>query len=402
MDQAEFVQELKTKIIDAVSRCRNCNSCYSVCPLYESTRGYQVQGPSGILQAIYYAIRWDELKGGEKEALRDILYACTTCYSCVLKCKSSASGVPLLDAIEGGRSLLVESMVGPMPGQRKVLKSLEQKGNPYEEAPSKRLDWLKGFEQESRLSYRLLPEQKAEILLYVGCTPSYNRDLHSVASSVVKLLEAIGANYGILREERCCGSPAKQLGDEGLFEEFSNQNLERFRESGIRKVITISPHCYHTFIHDYMEGIKEFEVQHYTQFFAEMIEKGHLSPKRKIERVVAYHDSCYLGKRNNVYEPPRKILEHIPGVKVVEMKRQRDNALCCGGGGGRVWIDVEEINRLSESRVREALDAGADTLSTACPWCHMQLEDGIKTAGCEGKVDIQDVAELLAESVERS
>jgi Fe-S oxidoreductase len=106
-----------------------------------------------------------------------------------------------------------------------------------------------------------------------------------------------------------------------------------------------------------------------------------------------------LGKRNDVYEAPRRILKHIPGVKVVEMKRQRDNGLCCGGGGGRVWIDVEEISRLSESRVREALDAGADTLSTACPWCHIQLEDGVKTAGCEGRVDVREVAELLAESL---
>ena len=220
MNQDEFVSSLKEKILDAVSRCRNCNFCYSVCPLFESTRGFQVQGPSGILQAIFYALRWDELKGEEKETLRDILYACTTCYSCVLKCKSSSSGVPLLDAIEGGRSLLVESMIGPMPGQRKVLKSLEQRGNPYEGLPSRRLDWLKGFEQGRRLSYRLLPDQKAEILLYVGCTPSYNPDLYGIASSVVALMEAIGAQYGILREEQCCGSPARQLGEEGLFQEF--------------------------------------------------------------------------------------------------------------------------------------------------------------------------------------
>ena len=399
MNQDEFVSSWKEKILDAVSRCRNCNFCYSVCPLFESTRGFQVQGPSGILQAISYAIRWDELKGEEKETLRDILYACTTCYSCVLKCKSSSSGVPLLDAIEGGRALLVESMIGPMPGQRKVLKSLEQKGNPYEGLPSRRLDWLKGFEQGKRLSYRFIPDQKAEILLYVGCTPSYNPDLHGIASSVVALMEAIGVRYGILREEQCCGSPARQLGEEGLFQEFSSQNMKIFRESGVRKIITISPHCYHAFIHDYPEGIKEFEVEHYTQFFAGMIETGHLVPKRKIERVVAYHDSCYLGKRNDVYEAPRRILKHIPGVKVVEMKRQRDNGLCCGGGGGRVWIDVEEISRLSESRVREALDAGADTLSTACPWCHIQLEDGVKTAGCEGRVDVREVAELLAESL---
>lgn len=340
MNQNEFVENVKKKITDAVSRCRNCNFCYAVCPLFESTRGFQIQGPSGIIQAIYYAIKWDELKGEEKQSLRDILYACTTCYSCVLTCKKSSSGVPLLDAIEGGRSLLVELMAGPMPEQRKVLKSLEQKGNPYEEPQSRRLDWLKDFEQGKRLSYRILPDQKAEILLYVGCTPSYNQDLRGVASSIVQLLEAMGAEYGILNEERCCGSPARQLGEEGLFEEFSNRNMRLFKESGVRTIITISPHCYHTFVNDYPKDIKEFEVKHYSQFFAEAIEKGHLVPKKKIERVVTYHDSCYLGKRNEVYEAPRKILKYIPGLKMVEMKRHRDNGLCCGGGevgSGSTW-----------------------------------------------------------------
>ena len=398
MREDQFVDELKEMIVDIARRCRNCNYCYSVCPLFESTRGFQVQGPSGILQAIRYGIRWGELEGEEKEILRDILYACTTCYSCVLKCKSSGPGVPLLDGIEGGRKLLVELMIGPMPEQIKVLESLEQNGNPYDEPPSKRLDWLRDLENERSLRYKLLGEG-AEVLLYVGCTPSYNEGIKDVARAVVKLLEEVGADYGILKEERCCGSPARRMGEEGLFEDLSTENLEAFEQSGVRKIITISPHCYNTFVNEYPEAMKGFEIQHYTEFFADAIERGSLVPKLRIEKKVTYHDPCYLGKRNGVYDAPRKILMSIPGVQLVEMKRNRDNSLCCGGGGGRMWIEVEEVKRLSESRVEEAMAVGAEVIATACPWCHIQLEDAVKTTGNEGKIEVKEVAELLASSL---
>jgi len=399
VNEGRYVDELKELIVDVARRCRNCNYCYTVCPLFESSRGFQVQGPSGILQAIRYAIRWGELEGKEKEVLREILYACTTCYSCVLKCKASGPGVPLLDGIEGGRRLLIELMIGPMPEQIKVLESLEQEGNPYDELASRRLDWLKELERERQLSYKLLPAEGVEVLLYVGCTPSYNEGVQRVACSVVRLLEEIGASYGILSEEKCCGSPAKRMGEEGLFEDFCNENLESFKECGIQTIITISPHCYNTFVNEYPKAINEFKIQHYTELFAELIERGALVPKSRIEKVVTYHDPCYLGKRNGVYDAPRKILGSISGVGFVEMRRNRDDSLCCGGGGGRMWIETEEINRLSETRVREALDVGAQIVAVACPWCYIQLKDAVKTTGNEGKIEVRDVAELLAETI---
>ncbi|MBW2040322.1 MAG: (Fe-S)-binding protein, partial [Deltaproteobacteria bacterium] len=215
-----------------------------------------------------------------------------------------------------------------------------------------------------------------------------------------RLLEEVGANYGILNEERCCGSPARRMGEEGLFEDLSNDNLEAFRQSDVQIIITISPHCYNTYINEYPEATNGLKIQHYTEFFSEAIERGDLVPKSKIEKVLTYHDPCYLGKKNEVYEAPRKILKSIPGVKFVEMKRNRDNSLCCGGGGGRMWIETEEINRLSETRINEALAEGAEIIATACPWCHIQLEDAVKTTGSEGKIEVKDVAELLAESIE--
>lgn len=385
MNEENIIDKLKETIVDIAQRCRNCNNCYSVCPLFESTRGFQVQGPSGILQAISYAIKWDELEGDEKEILRDILYACTTCYSCVLKCKSRASGVPILDAIEGGRKLLVELMIGPMPKQIKVLESLEQEGNPYDELASKRLDWLKDLEKEKLLNHKLLPGHKAEILLYVGCTSSYNVSLKDVASSVVELLEAVNADYGLLKQEKCCGNPAKRIGEEGLFQELAKKNIEEFKESGVQTILTISPHCLNTFINEYPEDIKRFKIRHYTEFFAQAIEQKTLVPKNRIKKVVTYQDPCDLGKRLGIYGAPREILMNLPGISFVEMRRNRENSLCCGGGGGRMWIEVEEIQRLSETRVKEALALGAEMITTACPWCHIQLEDAVKTTGNERK-----------------
>jgi Fe-S oxidoreductase len=399
MEQTDFIEALKTKILEDCKRCRTCNFCYTTCPLYESSKGFLTRGPSGILSSIYYAISWDML-GETKKALRDILYACTTCGGCNLICKSSGPGTPAVEAIEAGRSLLVELMLGPMPEQIKVLESLQQVGNPYNEPPNKRLDWLKEMSEQSRLNYRLVPEEApVDVLLYVGCTPSYNVDIQKMAWSVVMLLESMELKYGILKEEKCCASPAKRMGEEGLFQDLSEENLKAFQATGAKTIITVSPHCYNTLTNEYPDGMRQFDVKHYTEFFEECIEEGRIVPKSHIDKTVTYHDPCYLGKKNSIYEAPRKILSAIPGLRFVEMKRNRENSLCCGGGGGRMWLDIEEVTRLSEIRVEEALAVGAQILATACPWCYLQMEDAIKTTDNEGKIELKDISELLLSSV---
>jgi Fe-S oxidoreductase len=393
------IENLKAKILDIVTRCRNCAYCEAVCPLFESTRGLLVQSPHGILETLYYAIIWNELKRENKQALRDILYACSTCFSCVLQCKISAGGVPLLDGIEAGRKLLVELMLGPMPEQINILESIRLNGNPYSKPASTRLNWLKELAQLEPLNYKILPKERSEILFFAGCAASYDLNLKNIVHSIVKLLEVSATDYGVLSGEWCCGCSARRMGEEGLFEEVSRKNMEAFIESGIKEIITVSPHCYNTFRNEYSGEIREITIKHYTEFFADLVKRGNLTPKLKVDKIVTYHDPCYLGKRNGVYDAPRRLISSIPGIKLVEMKRNRDNSLCCGGGGGRMWIDVEEINRLSETRVKEALEVGAEVIATACPWCHSQLEDAVKTTGSEGKVEVKDVAELLGESV---
>lgn len=399
MSEAAFVKELEAEILDTVRRCRSCMNCYTVCPLVESTRGFQTQGPHGIIRSIYYAIRWGEMSNESSEAIRDIVYLCSTCRSCEIKCKASAAGLPLVDIIEEGRKLLVEKMIGPLPDHIKVLESIEREGNPYEEPASARLGWLDTL-RERGLHPKILPDDgTSEILLFPGCTASYNESIQETARALVSTLEAAGIDWGVLKDDRCCASPARRIGEEGLFQEISEKNLKTFKSCGVKHIVTISPHCYNTFVSEYPEDMAGIKVQHYTQFLADLLNDGKLKLEKEIKKTVTYHDPCYLGKRNEIYEEPRSVLQAVPGLSLVEMKRNRQDSLCCGGGGGRMWAEVEEIHRLGEIRLAEAEAAGADLIATACPWCHIQLEDAIKVKGMADSMQVKDIAEIVAESI---
>jgi len=399
MSEDLYIEQTKDLILSVASRCRKCNYCYAVCPLYQSTRGFQVQGPSGILQAMAYAIKWELLTGDEKDDLRNIVYTCTTCNSCTLKCKASCTGIPVLDAIEKGRALLIEEMIGPVPEQKVVLESLFLKGNSYDMPPQKRLDWLKSFREERDLSIRLLPDGKpVDVLLFVGCTASYNSDVQDIARAMVAILEAAGLDYGILREEKCCGSPARRIGEEGLFEELSDYMVEKVMKVRPKRIVTLSPHCYNTFINEYPDAVKGVLVQHYTQFLAELTEKGILNIGTNGVGKITYHDPCYLSKQNQVFEEPRRVMKAMAGEDgFVEMAHHHADSLCCGGGGGRIFWDPEEVNRLSETRIQEAQNVGAEVIVTACPWCRIELEDAVKTLDVQGEVAVKDMAVMIAE-----
>ncbi|MBW2120751.1 MAG: (Fe-S)-binding protein [Deltaproteobacteria bacterium] len=388
-----FMEGLREVVLDAASRCRSCNSCFTVCPVFESTKGFMSQTPSGIMQSITYAIKWNLFGPEEKETLRDLLYLCTTCNACVLRCKSKSSGVPVLDAIEAGRKILREMMIGPLPAQRKPMKDIYGRGNPYGEGPEGRLDWL------GDLEVKRLPREKAAVLYYVGCTTAYEPDLHMLGRSLIRLFQYSGIDFGVLESETCCGEPARRMGDEALFQELAEQNTNRFREAGVKTIITTSPHCFSVFANEYPSLKGEFETQHYTQFLASLFEEKKPTFKKEFHRTVAYHDPCYLGKHNQIFDPPRELLEMVPGVELVEMRMTRDESLCCGGGGARMFAEVEEERRLSDMRVGQALEMGADVLATACPWCHTMLHTSVQNLGLMDKIKVMDVAEILDESL---
>ena len=394
LDEERFIEDLKEVVLDAAARCRNCNYCFTMCPLFESTRGFSSQTPSGIMQSINYAIKWDMLEGEEKETLRDLLYLCTTCNGCVLRCKAKATGVPVLDAIQAGRKILREMMIGPLPQQRKPIKDIYTRGNPYGERDEARLDWLEDSE------VKRLPGEKAAVLYYVGCTTAYEPNLHTLGRSLIGLLQFLDIDFGVLDGEVCCGEPARRMGDETLFQEMAERNMGKFKDSGIKTVITTSPHCFSAFLNEYPPEKGELEIQHYTQFLAKVLKEKRPRFKEGSPRTVTYHDPCYLGKHNEIFDPPRELLKMIPGLRLVEMKMTRDESLCCGGGGGRMFAEVEEERRLSDMRVGQALEAGADVLATACPWCFNMLGTSVQDLGFTDKIKVMDVAEILNESLE--
>lgn len=390
-------EELRKYILDAVTNCVNCRFCLPTCPLLDITEGWQSQGAAGITLALYTAVKWG-VEREYKEALRNLLFSCTTCRKCVLACKETCVGVDLLDAIDKGRQLFIEEMIGPMPQQKKALEFSERYGNPYGMLPSERKEWLKGLGVPN-----FSRGVGLEVLLYIGCTAPHDSRVADMARAVIKLLEKAQVQFGILEDEVCCGCPPLRMGEELLFEDLSEKNLNQFKSLGVKRIVTLSPHCFDTFINKYpkeeMQGIK---IQHYSQFLADLIEQKRLVFNSRIEKKVTYEDPCYLGRHNDIYEEPRKVLNSIPGIELVEFRRSRADSLCCGGGGGRMWVDFEaERERLANIRVREALDVGTEIIVTACPFCLINIEDGIKSVNVEDSLKVKDLAELMLYAIEK-
>jgi Fe-S oxidoreductase len=219
-----------------------------------------------------------------------------------------------------------------------------------------------------------------------------------VAKALVKSLFKAEVNFGILgNEETCCGSEVRRMGEEGLFEMLVEDNLNLFRKYGITQIVTISPHCYNVFKNEYQDS--EIEVKHYTQYVAELIDTGKLTFSNKVEKVVTYHDPCYLGRHNGIYDEPRRVLESIPGLELVEMPDSRESSLCCGGGGGRMWLETKKEERFADLRVKQALEVGAKVLVTACPYCLLNFEDSLLSMDIGDSMVIRDISELLLEAI---
>lgn len=314
------------------------------------------------------------------------LWSCTTCSTCGVRCPKDLAPYEFLIDI---RSMAVEE--GQIaPTIRDALESVFKNGNPWARIRSKRSEWLQGLNVKHA-------SQGVEILYYVGCTSAYDPRVQSVARSLVKCLEGAGLDFGILGdEESCCGSEVYGMGEKGLFDFLVEENMKIFNKYHIKKMVTSCPHGFHAFKNRYNQTT--FEVQHHTQLLAQLIESGKLSLTKGVDEKVIYHDPCFLGKQNGVYEEPRKIIESLPGVKLLEFDRSRARSLCCEGGGGRMWVDIPGP-RLAEIRVKEAVERGAEVLAVACPFCLLTMEDAVKTTGSEGKIQILDVAELLAQAL---
>src|SRR3990170_6282497 len=311
------------------------------------------------------------------------LWSCTTCSTCGVRCPKDLNPYEFLIDV---RSIAVEE--GQIaPTMRDALESIFKNGNPWGRIRGKRSEWLQALNVKHI-------SQGAEILYYVGCTSVYDPRIQSVAQSLVKCLEKAGLNFGVLGdEENCCGSEVYGMGEKGLFDFLVEENMKLFNKYNIKQVVTGCPHGFHVFKNRYNQT--NFEVQHHSQMLAKLIENGKIAFSKEISKKVIYHDSCFLGKQNGIYEEPRKVIESVPGVKLLEFDRSRARSVCCEGGGGRMWVDIPG-ERSTEIRVREAVEVGAEILAVTCPFCLITIEDAVKTTGNEGKIQIMDIAELVS------
>jgi Fe-S oxidoreductase len=375
----EIIDVIKEKGGDAFKLCFQCGLCDTVCP-WNRIRPFSMR--KLIREATF----------GLTEIESEELWRCTTCGRCPQTCprdvKQIESGVSL-------RRIATEYGIFPpsVRSVRTVVGSLIGEGNPLNEERKKRADWAEG------LSVKPFAEGM-EFLYFVGCYFSYDPRLKKVARATARILNAAGIDYGILgTEENCCGESIRKTGDEELFKRLAKENIKTFIDHGVKKIIVSSPHCYHTFKNEYPEFKVNFEVIHMSQFLSGLIHEGRLKFTKAYEKKVTYHDPCYLGRHNGIYDEPREVLKAIPGLELHEMPDSRADSLCCGGGGGRIWMETLKGERFSELRLEQAIGVGAEALVTSCPYCITMFEDSRLTLNVAEKIEVKDITEIIQEVI---
>ncbi len=356
--------------------CMQCGTCTGVCP-WNLVISYS---PRQILRQVSLGLE------GSEEAV----WNCVTCNTCVMRCPR---GIELIDVLRAVRAVQLEAGTSP-ESLRVPLGSMRTDGNPWGEKREERSNWTADLDVPAFTPVH-------DYCLFTCCTLAYDPRNQEVGRTLIRLLQRAGLSFGTLgTQESCCGDQARKVGADEVFQVLARANIELFRERGVQRALVASPHCLNALTKDYRDLDGGVTSEHYTEVFDRLISDGRLKPAKRLEHTVTYHDPCYLGRHNGIYDAPRRVLQSIPGLKLVEMPRCREESLCCGGGGGGAWAEYPLEQRFAVLRVREALDTGARVIATACPYCTLMLEDAVKVLGVEERIAVRDVAELLARSVE--
>lgn len=323
----------------------------------------------------------------------DALWDCLTCGACEQECPV---GVEHIDSIVDMRRNLVMEQAKMPASATNALTSMEQRGHPWRGTPYNRIDWTVGLDVKT-----LAQHPSAEVLFWVGCNNALEKRNHSIARSMVSILNRAKVDFAILGEEEACtGDPARRLGNEYLYQTMAQQNIDTMTQYDVKKIITTCPHCFNVIKNEYPHLGGQYNVLHYSEFVADLIEQGKIAPKLKTDETISYHDSCYLGRHNGIYDQPRKLLNTIPGLEIIEMGRCKDKGFCCGAGGGHMWMEESGGKRINKERIEEFVGTGASTLGVSCPFCLQMLSEGIESAGQSGNKKVRDVLELLDESLD--
>ena len=351
--------------------CYQCGICDTVCP-WNRVRQFSMR--KLVRQAAF----------GLSEIESEELWRCTTCGTCPPRCPRGVDQIQLGVAL---RRIATE--YGAFPDAVKpvitVADSLRAEGNPFNMERARRADWAEGLPVKPFT-------EGMEILYFPGCYLSYDPRMRKVAAATARILAKAGVDFGILgAKESCCGESIRKTGNEALFKHLARENIKHFIDQGVKKILVSSPHCLHTLRNEYPEFSVHFEVVHIAQYLAGLFREGRLKATKGYEKRITWHDPCYLGRHNGVFDAPRDVLKSAS--ELVEMPDHRENSLCCGGGGGRIWMETPKAERFSEVRVKQALDVGAEVLVSACPYCITNFTD----SSLDKNIEVKDITEIVQE-----
>ena len=375
----EVIDEIKSAGGEVFKLCYQCGLCDSVCP-WNKVRNFSIRR---IIREAAFGL--SEIEGED-------IWRCTTCGRCPDRCPR---GVKQIDLGVSLRRVASEYEIFPTSVKpvRTARASLISEGNPLQGERKHRADWA------SDLPVKTFTEDM-DILYFPGCYLSYDPRMKKTAVATVNILNNSNTEFGILgTKENCCGESIRKTGNEEVFKSLARENIKTFVENGVQNILVSSPHCYHTFLNEYPEFKANFDVVHIVQYLHQLLDEGKLEFNKEYRKKVAYHDPCYLGRHNNIYDDPREVLSQVPGLELIEMPEAGKNSLCCGGGGGRIWMDTPQSERFSDLRLKQAYEAGAEVLVTACPYCITNFEESKLNMEYDNILEIKDITEIIQEVI---
>lgn len=386
------LEEFTWKQILDFDACTRCGRCQDACPA--AITGKTLSPKNVIVKLSEVAFK--RLSAQESAIHGNVidaqeLWDCTTCMACVNACPVAIDQLGTI--IDLRRYLtLTEGAVQSSAGN--AMNSMERQGNPYGLPKADRLKWTEALDVP-----RARAGEEYDVLFWVGCAGSYDQRAQKITQAFVKIMQTAGVKFAVMQEERCNCESARRLGNEYLYQMATTENIENLIKFSFKRIATTCPHCFNTLKNEYPQFDGKFDVIHHTQLIAELMGNKRIKTKRMSGGTITYHDSCYLGRYNDIYEPQRAILNSLDVAKLVEMPRSRANGLCCGGGGGRMWLEENTGSRINQRRVQDVLDVNAQMVASACPFCMTMLDDGAKALQADEKLERKDIAELVAEAL---